>query len=52
MERTLRDVEVAMHLAKNVTQVKLTPAICDNRIYLRSAKTSSTRQEFLRCDGE
>jgi outer membrane protein assembly factor BamB len=29
-----------------------TPAICDNRIYLRSAKTSPTRQEFLWCVGE
>jgi outer membrane protein assembly factor BamB len=29
-----------------------TPAICDNRIYLRSAKTSLTRQEFLWCVGE
>ena len=29
-----------------------TPAICDNRLYLRSAKTSPTRQEFLWCVGE
>ncbi|HRH98352.1 MAG TPA: PQQ-binding-like beta-propeller repeat protein [Prosthecobacter sp.] len=29
-----------------------TPAICDNRIYLRSAKTSPTRQEYLWCVGE
>lgn len=29
-----------------------TPAICGNRIYLRSAKTSPTRQEFLWCIGE
>lgn len=28
------------------------PAICDNRIYLRSAKTSPTRQEYLWCVGE
>jgi len=29
-----------------------TPTICDDRIYLRSAKTSATRQEFLWCVGE
>lgn len=29
-----------------------TPAICDDRIYLRSAKTSPIRQEFLWCVGE
>ena len=29
-----------------------TPAICDNRIYLRSAKTNPTRQEYLWCVGE
>jgi len=29
-----------------------TPAICGNRIYLRSAKTSPTRQEYLWCVGE
>lgn len=29
-----------------------TPAICGNRIYLRSAKTKPTRQEFLWCVGE
>ncbi len=29
-----------------------TPAICDNRIFLRSAKTSPTRQEYLWCVGE
>lgn len=29
-----------------------TPAICDSRIYLRSAKTSPTRQEYLWCIGE
>jgi outer membrane protein assembly factor BamB len=29
-----------------------TPAICGNRIYLRSAKTSPARQEFLWCVGE
>ena len=29
-----------------------TPAICGNRIYLRSAKTSPTRPEFLWCIGE
>jgi outer membrane protein assembly factor BamB len=29
-----------------------TPAICDNRIYLRSAKTGATRQEFLWCVGK
>lgn len=29
-----------------------TPAICDNRIYLRSAKTGPTRQEYLWCVGE
>jgi outer membrane protein assembly factor BamB len=28
------------------------PAICNNRIYLRSAKTSSARQEYLWCVGE
>ncbi len=28
------------------------PAICGNRIYLRSAKTSPTRQEYLWCVGE
>ena len=28
------------------------PAICDDRIYLRSAKTSPIRQEFLWCVGE
>ncbi len=28
------------------------PAICDNRIYLRSAKTSPTRREYLWCVGE
>jgi len=28
------------------------PTICDDRIYLRSAKTSATRQEFLWCVGE
>ena len=29
-----------------------TPAICDNRIYLRSAKTGPARQEYLWCVGE
>ena len=29
-----------------------TPAICDNRLYLRSAKTSPTRQEYLWCVGQ
>lgn len=29
-----------------------TPAICDNRIFIRAAKTSPTRQEFLWCVGE
>jgi outer membrane protein assembly factor BamB len=29
-----------------------TPAICGNRIYLRSAKTQPIRQEFLWCVGE
>jgi outer membrane protein assembly factor BamB len=29
-----------------------TPTICDDRIYLRSANTSATRQEFLWCVGE
>ncbi|MDZ4404880.1 PQQ-binding-like beta-propeller repeat protein [Prosthecobacter sp.] len=29
-----------------------TPAICGNRIYLRSAKTSPARQEYLWCVGE
>ena len=29
-----------------------TPAICDNRIYLRGAKTSPKRQEYLWCVGE
>jgi outer membrane protein assembly factor BamB len=29
-----------------------TPAICDNRIYLRAAKTSPSRQEYLWCVGE
>jgi outer membrane protein assembly factor BamB len=29
-----------------------TPAICDNRIYLRSTKTGPTRQEYLWCVGE
>ena len=29
-----------------------TPAICDNRLYLRSAKSSPTRQEYLWCVGE
>ncbi|WP_082408687.1 PQQ-binding-like beta-propeller repeat protein [Verrucomicrobium spinosum] len=29
-----------------------TPAICDNRIYIRSAKTDPTRQEYLWCVGE
>lgn len=28
------------------------PAICDNRIYIRSAKTSPSRQEYLWCVGE
>jgi outer membrane protein assembly factor BamB len=28
------------------------PAICDNRLYLRSAKSSPTRQEYLWCVGE
>jgi outer membrane protein assembly factor BamB len=28
------------------------PAICDNRVYLRSAKTTPSRQEFLWCVGE
>jgi hypothetical protein len=28
------------------------PTICDDRIYLRSANTSATRQEFLWCVGE
>jgi outer membrane protein assembly factor BamB len=28
------------------------PAVCGNRIYLRSAKTSPTRQEYLWCVGE
>jgi outer membrane protein assembly factor BamB len=28
------------------------PAICGNRIYLRSAKTNPTRQEYLWCVGE
>ena len=29
-----------------------TPAICDNRIYLRSTKTTPSRQEYLWCVGE
>jgi outer membrane protein assembly factor BamB len=29
-----------------------TPAICDNRIYLRGAKSGPVRQEFLWCVGE
>lgn len=29
-----------------------TPAICDNRIYIRSAKTGTTRQEYLWCVGD
>jgi outer membrane protein assembly factor BamB len=29
-----------------------TPAICDNRIYLRSARTTPSRQEYLWCVGE
>jgi outer membrane protein assembly factor BamB len=29
-----------------------TPAICDNRLYLRSAKTNPKRQEYLWCVGE
>lgn len=29
-----------------------TPAICDNRIYIRSAKTEPSRQEYLWCVGE
>jgi outer membrane protein assembly factor BamB len=29
-----------------------TPAICGNRIYLRSAKTQPTRQEYLWCVGQ
>ena len=29
-----------------------TPAICDNRIYIRAAKTSPARQEYLWCVGE
>lgn len=29
-----------------------TPAICDNRLYLRSAKTNPSRQEYLWCVGE
>jgi outer membrane protein assembly factor BamB len=28
-----------------------TPAICDNRIYIRAAKTSPSRQEYLWCVG-
>jgi outer membrane protein assembly factor BamB len=28
------------------------PAICDSRIYLRSAKTNPSRQEYLWCVGE
>lgn len=28
------------------------PAICDNRLYLRSARTTPTRQEYLWCVGE
>ena len=29
-----------------------TPAICDSRLFIRAAKTSPTRQEFLWCVGE
>lgn len=29
-----------------------TPAICDNRIYIRSAKTGTARQEYLWCVGD